>query len=154
MLLNNTMKCSSSWSTNSIIMSSKGPNKLHHYKQESLWVRCVVKLKEKYFKTKYRPAGILLNVNAMIQFTFKFQLRFRNNKNCSSIIMNFHTHYHNKYINLQLKFWKNRSYHDRRTAHWYTSLLCCLNRLSSTSLTLLHSGFWSHFILHPFSLTH
>jgi len=31
----------------------------------------VVKVKDKYFKEKYRPAGILFNVNAMIYFKFK-----------------------------------------------------------------------------------
>jgi hypothetical protein len=50
-----------------------------------------VKVKEEYFKTKYGPAGILLNVNAMICFKFKFQLEVRNNKNYSCIILNLHT---------------------------------------------------------------
>jgi hypothetical protein len=31
----------------------------------------MVKVKAKYFKTKYRPAGILLNVNDMLYFRFK-----------------------------------------------------------------------------------
>jgi hypothetical protein len=31
-------------------------------------------VKEKYFKTTYRPAGVLLNVNAMIHFKNKVQL--------------------------------------------------------------------------------
>jgi hypothetical protein len=48
-------------------------------------------VKEKYFKTKYRPAGILLNVNVMIYFKFKLQLKCRNNKNDFSIIVKFHT---------------------------------------------------------------
>jgi hypothetical protein len=51
----------------------------------------MVKVKEKYFNTKARPTGILLNVNAMIYFKFKLQLEFRNNKNYSYIIVNFHT---------------------------------------------------------------
>jgi hypothetical protein len=45
----------------------------------------MVKVKEKYLKTKYMAAGILLSVNAMIYFKFKLQLKFRNNKNYSSI---------------------------------------------------------------------
>jgi len=43
----------------------------------------------KYFKIKYRPTGILLNV--LINFKFKLQLKFRNNKNPSSVTVNFHT---------------------------------------------------------------
>jgi len=31
----------------------------------------VVKVKDKYFKEKYRPAGTLLYANAMIYFKFK-----------------------------------------------------------------------------------
>jgi hypothetical protein len=50
----------------------------------------VVKGKEKYCKAKYRPAGKLLNVNAMSYFKLKLQLKFGNNKNDSSIITNFH----------------------------------------------------------------
>jgi hypothetical protein len=52
---------------------------------------CMVKSKEKYFKTKYRLAGILLSVKAMICFKFKLHLKFRNNKIYSSIIVNFLT---------------------------------------------------------------
>jgi hypothetical protein len=48
------------------------------------------KVKEKYLRTKYRPAGILLNVNTMISFKCKLQLKFKN-KNYSSMILNFHT---------------------------------------------------------------
>jgi len=50
-----------------------------------------VKVKEKYFKTKHRHAGTLLNVNAMIYFKFELQLKFRNKENCSSKTANFHT---------------------------------------------------------------
>jgi hypothetical protein len=48
-------------------------------------------VREKYFKSEYvyRPAGMLVNVKAMIYFKFKF--KFRNNKNYSSTIVNFHT---------------------------------------------------------------
>jgi len=41
--------------------SSKEWNKLYRYKRVSLWARCMSKVKVKYFKTKYRPADILLN---------------------------------------------------------------------------------------------
>jgi len=47
-------------------------------------------VKEKYFKTKYRPAGISLNVNVMIYFKSKLQLKCRNNKNDFSITVKFH----------------------------------------------------------------
>jgi hypothetical protein len=42
-------------------------------------VRCLVKVKEKYFTTKYTPAGIIhiLKANAMIHFKFKLQLQVR-----------------------------------------------------------------------------
>jgi len=43
----------------------------------------MVKVKEKYFKAKFRHAGIVLNVNVIICFKFKLQLTFRNNKNYS-----------------------------------------------------------------------
>ena len=49
------------------------------------------KVKKKYLKVKYRPAAILLNVNAMICFKFKLHLKSKNNKIYSSIIVNFHT---------------------------------------------------------------
>jgi len=60
-----------------------------------------------------------------MHFKFKLQLKFGNNENYSSIIVNFHTGYHKKFVNLQLKFRKSKSYHERKTAHWYivTSLL-------------------------------
>ena len=51
----------------------------------------MVKVNEKYLNTKYRPAGILLNVNAMMYFKFKVQLKFMSNRNYSSIIVNYHT---------------------------------------------------------------
>jgi len=51
----------------------------------------MVKVKEKYYKTKYTPAGIFPSVNAMIYFKFKLQLKFRNNTNYYSIGTNFHT---------------------------------------------------------------
>ena len=51
----------------------------------------MVQVKEKYFKTKQRPAGLLLNVNAMTYFKYKLQLKFSINKYYSSITANFHT---------------------------------------------------------------
>jgi hypothetical protein len=47
----------------------------------------VLKEKEIYFKTKYRPAGILHNVNAVICFELKLLLKVRNNKNYFSVIV-------------------------------------------------------------------
>jgi hypothetical protein len=38
-------------------------------------------VKAKYFKPKHRPAGILLNVKALMYFKFKLNLKFKNNKN-------------------------------------------------------------------------
>jgi len=51
----------------------------------------MVKVKEKYLTTKYRLACMLLNANITIHFKFKLQFKFRNNKNESSITVNFHT---------------------------------------------------------------
>jgi len=50
----------------------------------------MLEVKEKYFKTKYRPAGMLLGVNAVICFKLRLQLTFGINKNYSSIIVNFY----------------------------------------------------------------
>ena len=51
---------------------------------------CVVNVKEMFLKKKYGPAAILRNVNSVICFIFKLQLKFRN-ENYSSIIINFRT---------------------------------------------------------------
>jgi hypothetical protein len=72
-------------------------------------------VKEKYFKTKHRPTGILLNVNIMIYLKFKLQLKHRN-KTYSLIIVNFHA---TQYINLKLKFRMDEGYHVKRPIHWY-----------------------------------
>ena len=39
-----------------------------------------MRVKEMYFMTKYRPEGILFNVNAVIYFNLQLQLKFINNK--------------------------------------------------------------------------
>jgi len=98
-------------------------------------------VKEKYFKTKYRPASILLNVNIMIYLKFKLQLKYRN-KTYSSIIVNFHT---TQYINLKLKLMKNKGYHVKRPIHWdiVASLLLkplkqCLTDITSFRLSKSH----------------
>jgi hypothetical protein len=75
--------------SDSVITLSKGPNILCRYKRVSLSVGCMVKVKERYFKIKYRPAGILFNVNGMIYCKFKLQLKFINKK-YSPLIANFH----------------------------------------------------------------
>jgi small-conductance mechanosensitive channel len=51
-------------------------------------------------------------------FCSKFKFKFRNNKNYSSITVNFHTGLRWKYFTLKLKFRKIRSY-NKRTDHWY-----------------------------------
>jgi hypothetical protein len=82
---------------------------------------------EKYFKTKCRSAGLLLNVNAMLYFKFKLQLKYTNNENYSSIIVTFHT---GTYINLKLKFRINKNCHDKKTPHWYNVTALLLNLLA------------------------
>jgi hypothetical protein len=54
----------------------------------------MVKVKENYFRTKCMPAGILLNVKAVICLKCELQLKFRSNKNYSYIIVNFCTGLH------------------------------------------------------------
>jgi hypothetical protein len=49
----------------------------------------MVKVKEKYFKTQYRPADILLNVKAMVYFKLKLLLKSINSKNYAPIIAHF-----------------------------------------------------------------
>jgi hypothetical protein len=61
-------------------------------------------VKKIYINPKYRPAGILLNVKAIIYFKIKLQLKIRNNKNYFSIIVNLHT---------WLKFRKNKNYLEK-----------------------------------------
>jgi len=94
----------------------------------------------KIFQGKIQPAGILLNGNAIIYFKFKLQLKLRNRDN-TPIIVNFHTYLGKKCIKLHLKFRKNKSYHGKRTAHWYIALLPCSNHLSSVPSTSLCSEF-------------
>jgi len=74
----------------SVIMSSKGPNKLC-YTRVSLYARCIEKVKKNYFESKYRPAGMLLTLNDIINLKFKLQLIFRYNKCYFSIFVNFCT---------------------------------------------------------------
>jgi len=50
-----------------------------------------VKVKKNYMKSKYRSAGMLLNVNAIIYIKFKLQLKFRHNRSYFSIFVNFCT---------------------------------------------------------------
>jgi hypothetical protein len=54
----------------------------------------MVKVNEKYFKGKYRPVDILRNVNGMIYFKIKLQLKFMKNKIYYSKIVNFRTSLH------------------------------------------------------------
>ena len=78
--------------SNSVITSLKGLNKLCCYKQVSLQVRWMLKVKEKYFRTKCSPAHILqlLNVKDISYSIFNLQLKLQN-KNYSSTNVNFHT---------------------------------------------------------------
>jgi hypothetical protein len=65
----------------------------------------VVKVKEKYLKVKYRPAAILLNVNAMICFKFNSRSKFIDNKNHCFITVNFQVGAKNT---LKLKFMRKK----------------------------------------------
>jgi len=49
----------------------------------------MVKVQEISFKTQYRLAGVLVNVNAVICFRFKLRLKLRKNEH-SSTFVNFH----------------------------------------------------------------
>ena len=96
---------------------------------------------------------MLLNVNTMINFKFRLQFEFRNNKNCSYIWPNCKFPYRvtlKKYITLRLKFRKNNNSHEKRIAHWYIFTYMLLKTLSSSSMTSLRSGFRNRFILGAF----
>jgi hypothetical protein len=73
------------------------------------------KVKEKYFRTKYKPADMLLNVNAMIPFTCKIELKFKN-KNYSSMILNFHKGSNKTIRYHKIKIYED-IYHEKRTTH-------------------------------------
>jgi hypothetical protein len=77
--------------TNSVIISSKGPNKLCRYKRSIVLSEVYGISEEKWFKAQYRLAGILVNVIDMICFKFKLRLKFRKNKHYSYTFVNFHT---------------------------------------------------------------
>jgi hypothetical protein len=77
------------------------------------------KVKEQYFRTKYRPVGILLKVNAMISSKCQLQLKFKN-KNYASMIVNFHTGLSKTIHYLKTKIYEELIYHDKRTTHWHT----------------------------------
>lgn len=65
-----------------------------------MYSRCMLKVKEKCFKTKYRPADMLLNVNvnAMICVKLKLQLKCTS-KSYTSVIANFLQVYAKQYMN-------------------------------------------------------
>jgi hypothetical protein len=83
----------------------------------------------------------------MIYFNFKLQLKFRNNKNYSSILVNFHT---GTYINLKLKFMMSKNCHEK-TPHLYTVTVLLLkpqkHSLISITSFRLSKLLYSWFIL-------
>lgn len=86
------------------------PKKLCRYKRVSLNARRMMKVTEKHFNTKFRPADILLVCLCLCLcynlFYYKLQLKFRNNKNYSSVTLNLYTSLRYKHINFQLQFKK------------------------------------------------
>jgi hypothetical protein len=72
---------------------------------------------------------LLLNVNAIIYCKCKEQLKFRNNRHYSIVVVNILTCLHRKHLNLQLKCRNNKSYHQYRTAHRYTATSLLLKPL-------------------------
>jgi len=81
-------------------------------------------VKEKFFMTKHRPAGLLLDVVAMIYLKFKIQLKFTNNKTFSFVFVNFHKVCAKKYITLKFKI------RDKQN--------CCEKREEDLSLVQCH----------------
>jgi len=73
----------------SVITSLQGQNALCRYKRGSLKARYMGKVKERYFTLKIQPEGTLLNVCTVIFFRSGLQLKLRNNKDFSSVIVNF-----------------------------------------------------------------
>jgi hypothetical protein len=59
-------------------------------------------VKDKYFRTKYRPASLLLNVNAIIYFKFKLNLKLGNKNYSSIIVISIHV-YAKRGIKFQIK---------------------------------------------------
>jgi len=59
--------------------------------------------------------------------------------------------YHRKYINLKLKFVKNKSYHKKRTTHWYTVTSLLLKPLTQHLINvknhLTHNLFCSNALI-------
>lgn len=67
-----------------------------------------------------------LDVYVMIYLKFNLHLKFRKDKIYSYLTVFFSIQaYARKYISLQLKFKKDKSFHEKGTAHWYvfTSML-------------------------------
>ena len=99
-----------------------------------------MKEKENYLKTKFRAAGLLVNVNVMAHFKFKLQLNLEIII-YSLIIVNLHAVLSSKYINLKLKFRTIKIYYYKRGLFIGTvSLLCCLNHFN-----LLATDFFFNF---------
>jgi hypothetical protein len=94
----------------------------------------------------------------MIYFKLKIQLKFRHNKNYSTISFNMFTL---KHISLTLKCRNNKSNHEKRTASlhvpYYSFLSCCNHSgakgLGSVSSTSLRSVFRIRLIPDPFRST-
>ena len=100
----------------------------------------MLKAKLKYFMAKHKPAGMLLDVNAVVCFKFRLNLKFGRNKKYSSITANFRTGLAKKYINLQLKFRNNKSCQEKRTAHCSTVPSLLLDLLKPTG-HVMHQQF-------------
>ena len=94
------------------------------------------------------PPGVnLIAVNKYININIS---KFRT-ENHSCIILNFHTGLRKECIDIKPKLGNNKRYHQKRTARrTILSLLSCLYRFSSASLTSLRSGFRNRCILYPF----
>jgi len=90
----------------------------------SLEAMCIVTGEEKYFKIKYRSAGVLRNVNPLTCLKCKLQLKFGNNY--SFIIVNFHTFYAKQSINLNFS---DKGHCKERTADWYIATSVVLRPL-------------------------
>jgi hypothetical protein len=54
-------------------------------------IEFMITVKEKYFKLMYLPVGILLIFYGVMYFKFKLRLKFREDRNYRTMIVNWHT---------------------------------------------------------------
>ena len=107
-------------STNSVIASWRGPNKLCRYKWVPLSARCMVQLKETHFKTKYRPVSILLDFYAVFFAILRTRLKSKRQLYTQSKLP-FLLSFHRPGIDVRNSaVWNSRG----RECGWFLTIVC------------------------------